>query len=180
MALSNCASQFSAAIETSSVLSSIGVFSFGRLRGVSLWKNLYRLGSRRKGGIRIPLCRQREDVTLLRRHAAAQRVEINLLHRILAPAFDHVEPSIQPRGKTGPRRAEPLLDAAGTPFPGAFANLVGREEPARPGARQFGLVRRRAAVGEPDAPGIFHSIAEMPVQGGTQRAVAGHVDERNR
>src|ERR1700694_3862672 len=49
-ALSNCVSQFSVAIEMSSVLSSIGVFSC-RLRGVPRSENLYRSGSRRKGGI---------------------------------------------------------------------------------------------------------------------------------
>src|SRR6266478_8388844 len=150
----------------SSVLSSIGV-SLGRPTLPRFAKpSLYRSVSRRKGARRTPLCQERQDVPLIRRNTAVQGVKIDLFHRPLAAAFGDLEPSVQHRSKTRPRRAEPGVDAARSPFLGPFANLVGREEPCRLGARQWRFIRRRAAVREPDPPGIFHLVAEMPMQPG--------------
>src|SRR5260370_31486707 len=151
-----------------------------RLRGVFLADKTYTVRDRAESAPwSTPLCRQREDVPLIRGNEAGKRSLIDLLHRPLAAAFDDLEPSIQHRRKTRPRRAEPDVDAARPPFPGAFANLVGRKKPGRLGARQFRLIRRGAPMGEPDPTGIFYLLAKVPVKFCAQLAVAGHVDERD-
>src|SRR5258708_16629401 len=109
-----------------------------RLRGFFLADKTYTVRDRpERAPWRTPLCRQREDVPLIRGNAAGKRVLVDLFHRPLAAAFDDLDPSIQPRRKTRPRRAEPDVDAARPPFPGPFANLVGRKKPCQRGARPF-------------------------------------------
>src|SRR5438552_12591565 len=108
------------------------------------------------------LCRKRQDMALVRRNTAIEGIEINLFHRAGPAAFGDLEPAIEVRREARPRRAEPRVDTARTPFLGALAHLVRREEPGRFGARQFAFVRRRAAVGEADAAGVFHLRARMP------------------
>ena len=117
---------------------------------------------------------------LIRRHAAVEGIEIDLAHRRRPAAFGHGEPLIELRREARPRRAEPRIDAARSPFLCPLADLVGREEPARLGAGQFRFVRRSAAMGEADTPRIFHLIAEVSVQFFAQAAVAGHVDISDR
>src|SRR5258708_39094498 len=118
-----------------------------RLRGVFLADKTYTVRDRaERAPWRTPLCRQREDMPLIRGNAAGKRILIDLLHRPLAAAFDDLEPSIQHRCKTRPRRAEPDVDAARPPFLRAFADSFGRKKPGRLGARQFRLIRREAPV----------------------------------
>src|SRR5258708_9674504 len=124
--------------------------------------------------------RQRQDVALIRRHAAAQRIEIDSLHRRLSAAFDHLDPSLQLRGKTGPGAAESRIDAARSPFPGTLANLVGCKEPCGVGAGHIGVFAGSALVRQSDASAVFEPIAEMPMQLGAQFAVACHVDKGDR
>src|ERR1700733_4475911 len=104
-------------------------------------------------------------MALIRRNAAVQRIEIGLLHRRRSFALDHVEPGIEHRGKARPCAAESAFDPARSPFLGAFADLVGGEEPDRLGARQWRLRRRSAAMGDPGPSGIFYLGAEMPMRG---------------
>jgi hypothetical protein len=73
--------------------------------------------------------RQRQDVASIRRHAAVQGVEIDLLHRGLPVALRHRDPAVEYRDEVRPRRAESGVDAARAPFFGALANLVGRKKP---------------------------------------------------
>src|SRR5882724_11228168 len=108
---------------------------------------------------------------LIRRHAAVEGVEIGLLHRRRPAAFGHGEPLIELWREARPGRAESRLDAAWSPFLGALADLVRRKEPGRLGAGQYRLVGGRAAMGEADASGIFHLVAEVPVQLFAQFAV---------
>src|SRR6266568_3037764 len=108
--------------------------------------------------------RERQDQPLIRRHAAVEGVEIGPLNRRRSAVLDHFHPLIQLWGEGGPCGAKPFVETARTPILGALADMIGGEEPARLGARQFWIVGRRAAMSEPDAAGIFHVVAEMPVQ----------------
>src|ERR1700733_6800150 len=119
-------------------------------------------------------------MALRRWNVPAQRVEIDLLDRRRSAALYDREP-VRQRGCEGrPCGAKSLIDAARSPFPGALSNLVGCEKPGGLGARQFRLIRRKALVREPDLAGVFHRVTEMTMQPCPQRAVAGHIDERNR
>src|SRR5881398_569665 len=101
---------------------------------------------------------------LIRRNMAIEGIEINLFHRARPAAFGDLQPAVEVRREARPRRAEPGFNTARAPFLGALAHLVRREEPDRLGARTFSLVRRRAAMGEANAAGVFHLRAEMTVQ----------------
>src|SRR5688500_19805110 len=59
---------------------------------------------------------KRQDMALIRRNAAVQRIEIDLLHVGWPTAYGHGEPLVQHGHETHPRRAEPRLDAARSPF----------------------------------------------------------------
>ncbi len=133
-------SQFSAATEISSVLSSMCASRHQpSSRRFPCPQSLYPFADRRRKGVRGDsfIRAKRQDMTLIRRNAAVEGVEIDLLHRRRSAALDHVEPSIEHRDEARPCRAESLVDPAGSPFPGALADLVGREEPGRLGAGQF-------------------------------------------
>src|SRR5581483_6463136 len=115
-------------------------------------------------------------MALSRRNTSLERIEIDPLHGLASAAIDNREPIVEVRRKADPGGAELLLDAARSPLPRALADLVGREEPGRLGAGQRRLIGRACAMGEADAAGVLHLIAEMLVQPCAQFAVAGHVD----
>src|SRR5579883_1023054 len=100
-------------------------------------------------------------MALIRRNTSLERIEIDPLHGVASPAIDNGEPIVEVRCKAGPGRAELILDAARSPLPRALADLVGREEPGRLGAGQRRLIGRTCAMGEADAAGVFHVIAEI-------------------
>src|SRR5437879_6170147 len=100
----------------------------------------------------------------VRRDAAVEGIEIGRLHRGWPATLGHIEPLVELRREAAPCGAEPLVDATRSPFPRPLADLVRREEPCRLGAGQLGFVRRNSAVGEADLSGIFHLVAEVPVQ----------------
>src|SRR4051794_37591188 len=75
----------------------------------------FRVAATGAGYASSPLRHQRQDVALVRRHAAVQRIEINLLHRCPPTALRHRDAAVEHRNEPRPRLAEPGFDAARAP-----------------------------------------------------------------
>ena len=66
---------------------------------------------------------------LIGRHPAGQCIAIDILDGDRATALGNLERLFQQRQESRPRRVEAGINAARSPFFGALANLVRREEP---------------------------------------------------
>ena len=102
-----------------------------------------------------------------------------MLHGSGPTPFDHVKPLRELWGKTRPGGAKFSFDSARSPVPGPLADMVGSEEPDRPGPGQVRFVGQCRAMGEADAAGIFYLLAKVTMELCAQVVVACHVDERD-
>jgi len=112
--------------------------------------------------------------------APLERVAIDVLHGGFTVARDDLDPRRQTWNQGAPGRSEPGLQAAPSPLAGAPADMIGSEEPFRPGTGQIRGVSRSILMGQADPSAIDQSFTEVPVQLALHGAVPRHVHQRHR
>ena len=130
-------------------------------------RSLYRFGIAQKGregdaGYSV----KRQDMALFRRQRGRSACRDRPAFTAAGPRPSvTVEPLVQHRGETRPRRAEPDIDAARVPIPWRACGS-GRARRTR-SAWHPAVPARPATIARwvsPMRAGVFHLVAEMPVQ----------------